>query len=48
MPQKNKKKKRKNRAHVVVYRNIKGRNGKEYVTDEEEERRQESKEARYR
>jgi hypothetical protein len=41
-------KKHKNRAHVVVHRNTQGRTDKEYVTNEEEERRQESKEARYR
>ena len=40
--------KRKNRAHVVVHHNIKGKNDEEYVTNEEKERRQESKEARYR
>jgi hypothetical protein len=38
----------KHRAHVVVHRNTKERNDKEYVTNEVEERRQESKEARYR
>ena len=47
-----KKKKLKNRPHVfvvvvvVVHLNPKGRNDEEYVTNEEEDRRQESKEAR--
>jgi len=39
-----KKTRKKNRAHVVVHRNTRGRNDKEYVTSGEEERRQGSKE----